>query len=201
MRLLLPLTVVMLVTGGLDAASSGLSERRAAGGAEGPWAKTGSQAPAENGIAGQEVGLTAARLSLSSSRRTIGYGQIAFDGRGPEAWWNRWRKQRREHRRDVAWLKGELAKARPSRSLSSAPPASTICAVFGAYCSEAIRVASCESHLDVNAANGQYLGLFQMGSFARARYGHGADALTQSRAAFAYFVDSGKDWSPWECKP
>lgn len=178
----------MLLAGSLDASSSGLRERE----------PTAGLLPVASPSASTRQ---ASSRSLSSSRRVIGYGQIKFDGLGPEKWAAKWRKQRREHRRDVRWLRGELAKARPTRSLSSASPASTICAVFGAYCSQAIRVATCESTLNVNAQNGQYLGLFQLGSYARARYGHGPDAYTQSRAAYAYFVDSGKDWSPWECKP
>jgi hypothetical protein len=74
-------------------------------------------------------------------------------------------------------------------------------ATFGAYASQAVRVASCESGLSVRASNGQYLGLFQMGSYARSRYGHGPGPWAQSRAAFNYFAASGHDWSPWSCKP
>jgi len=82
-----------------------------------------------------------------------------------------------------------------------------ICSVFGAHCSEAIHVATCESHLNVYARNpnppagdrGDYLGLFQFGDYARARFGFGWDALTQARAAYRYFLDAG--WSPWECRP
>ena len=80
-------------------------------------------------------------------------------------------------------------------------PTSAICHVFGAYCAEALRVASCESGRGIHAVNGQYLGMFQMGSSERARYGHGSTPLAQARAAYAYFVDSGRDWSPWSCKP
>ena len=76
---------------------------------------------------------------------------------------------------------------------------STICSVFGSHCREAISVATCESHLNVYARNGQYLGLFQFGSFARAHYGFAWDALTQARAAYRYFLDAG--WSPWTCRP
>ena len=76
---------------------------------------------------------------------------------------------------------------------------STICSVFGSHCREAISVATCESHLNVYARNGQYLGLFQFGSFARAHYGFAWDALTQARAAYRYFLDAG--WSPWQCRP
>jgi hypothetical protein len=80
-------------------------------------------------------------------------------------------------------------------------PTNAICHVFGPYCSQALRVASCESGRGVWAQNGQYLGMFQMGSYARGRYGHSYTALGQARAAYAYFVDAGRDWSPWSCKP
>ena len=83
--------------------------------------------------------------------------------------------------------------------LGQTSPAQIICRVFGSHCSEAISVATCESHLNVYARNGQYLGLFQFGSFARAHYGFAWDALTQSRAAYRYWRDAG--WSPWQCQP
>ena len=31
--------------------------------------------------------------------------------------------------------------------------------------------------------------------------GHGHTADMQARAAFRYFVYSGRDWSPWSCRP
>ena len=73
--------------------------------------------------------------------------------------------------------------------------------VFGRYGDQAIRVSSCETGgtFDIYARNGQYLGLFQMGTYARSRYGHAWHAWGQARAAYRYFVDSGKDWSPWSC--
>jgi len=77
--------------------------------------------------------------------------------------------------------------------------ARVICNVVGRYCSEAVRVASCESGMDIYARNGQYLGLFQMGSYARARYGHSWNAWGQARAAYHYFRDAGFNWSPWTC--
>jgi len=76
-----------------------------------------------------------------------------------------------------------------------------ICTTFGSYCSQALRVAWCESRLHTWARNGQYLGLFQMGGYARSKYGHSSNANDQARYAFRYFVDSGRDWSPWSCKP
>jgi hypothetical protein len=70
--------------------------------------------------------------------------------------------------------------------------------VFGKYGSQAVIIAECESSLSVWARNGQYLGLFQMGDFAREKYGHSYNnAWVQARAAYRYFIASGRDWSPW----
>jgi hypothetical protein len=80
-------------------------------------------------------------------------------------------------------------------------PAKAICDVFGSYCNEALQVARCESGNQTTAQNGEYLGLFQMGSSARQLFGHGESALEQAKAAYRYFVRSGRDWSPWSCKP
>jgi hypothetical protein len=80
-------------------------------------------------------------------------------------------------------------------------PAKAICYVFGARCGEALRVARCESGYRTTAQNGQYLGIFQMGTSERRLFGHGPTALAQARAAYRYFVRSGRDWSPWSCKP
>jgi hypothetical protein len=80
-------------------------------------------------------------------------------------------------------------------------PQKAICHVFRSYCGQALRVARCESGYSVNAQNGQYLGLFQMGSSERRLFGHGESALEQAQAAYRYFVRSGRDWSPWSCKP
>lgn len=40
-----------------------------------------------------------------------------------------------------------------------------------------------------------------MGSSERRIYGHGDTFLDQAIAAHKYFVASGRDWSPWSCKP
>jgi hypothetical protein len=76
-----------------------------------------------------------------------------------------------------------------------------ICKTFGSYCKQALAVSWCESKWYRWAANGQYLGIFQMGSWERSTYGHGNGAWAQAKAAWRYFVASGKDWSPWSCKP
>jgi hypothetical protein len=84
------------------------------------------------------------------------------------------------------------------------PNASVGCAiavVFGPYAGQAMSVSWCESRWKTWARNGQYLGLFQMGARERATYGHGSTALEQARAAWRYFDASGRDWSPWQCRP
>jgi hypothetical protein len=93
------------------------------------------------------------------------------------------------------------AKARRLASFETATPENVICRVFGDYCREALAVSRCESGLQTSAQNGQYLGLFQMGSSARRLYGHGPTALAQAQAAHRYFVAAGHDWGPWSCKP
>ena len=80
-------------------------------------------------------------------------------------------------------------------------PEKAICHVFGSYCRQALQVARCESGVQTTAQNGQYLGLFQMGSTERRTFGHGESAIEQAQAAYRYFVRSGRDWSPWSCKP
>jgi hypothetical protein len=122
---------------------------------------------------------------------------LLVDGHGVK-WWA---ARARARARDAAWQK-KRARAL-TRQLQSVRdnPAAAIRHVFGVYADQALAVAWCESRYSVTAANGRYLGLFQMGSSERARYGHGADALTQARAAYRYFVAAGRDWSPWTCRP
>lgn len=121
------------------------------------------------------------------------------DGKGV-VWWAR---RARANGDAMRWQKKRAAKLerqlRRSPHVASAQEA--IAYVFGPYASQALTVAWCESRYSIWAANGQYLGLFQMGDFARARYGHGANAWAQAVSAYRYFADSGFDWSPWACKP
>ena len=86
-------------------------------------------------------------------------------------------------------------------AVEAATPQNAICQVFGDYCQQALAVSRCESGLRTDAQNGQYLGLFQMGSSERRLFGHGQSAAAQARAAHRYFVASGHDWGPWSCKP
>lgn len=133
---------------------------------------------------------TPVERSVSAAERTI-------QGRGI-LWWHRRavqaRKDANKRGRTIRRLRAELV----SREIG---PTLAIRLVFGPYAEQALRVAWCESRWHTGARNGQYLGLFQMGSYARGRYGHASDALGQAQAAYRYFVESGRDWSPWECKP
>jgi hypothetical protein len=106
-------------------------------------------------------------------------------------------------RREIAYCRHLIAKRdarREARRLAKAPPTVAIRAVFGRYAEQAIGVAWCESRLTTTAQNGQYLGLFQMGSNERRLFGHGSTAHEQALAAHRYFVVSGRDWSPWSCR-
>jgi hypothetical protein len=60
-------------------------------------------------------------------------------------------------------------------------------------------VAYCESRYRLTAVNGQYLGIFQMGSHERATYatiGY-STAYEQIVAAHNYYEAAG--WGPWSC--
>ena len=93
------------------------------------------------------------------------------------------------------------ASAKTPHSTTTSSASFAICYTFGPYCGQALRVARCESGLSIWAHNGQYLGLFQMGKNERAKYGHAWNAWAQAVSAYRYFIDSGRDWSPWSCKP
>jgi len=109
---------------------------------------------------------------------------------------------RAEHARaELAARRREAAEERRFAAELERSPEKAICHVFGSYCQQALQVARCESGVRTTAQNGQYLGLFQMGSNERQLFGHGESALEQARAAYRYFVRSGRDWSPWSCKP
>jgi hypothetical protein len=133
---------------------------------------------------------------------------VRYDGAGPERWAARARAMRRlaeerarrlgEQRRAMLAMRHRLA-----AGLERIPPQTAIRLVFGPYAGQALAVANCETGgtYSTTATNGQYLGLFQMGSEERATYGEGSTAVEQALAAYVYFVVTGRDWSPWACKP
>lgn len=94
----------------------------------------------------------------------------------------------------------------PPRKGSKARTAWIICKVFGRkYCNAALDVAWCESDYVLHAKNGQFIGVFQMGSSERKTFGHGKGAWRQAIAAKKYFDYSvkhnGDGFHPWSCKP
>jgi hypothetical protein len=133
---------------------------------------------------------------------------VRYDGAGPERWAARYRAMRRlaqararrldEQRRAVQAMRRRL-----DAGLERIPARLAIRLVFGPYAGEALAVANCETggSYSTSATNGQYVGLFQMGSGERAAYGEGSTPLEQALAAYVYFVATGRDWSPWSCKP
>jgi hypothetical protein len=73
-----------------------------------------------------------------------------------------------------------------------------VCHYFkGAECATAMRIVKCETGGSYTpwSANGQYRGIFQMGSWERATYGDGNNVWAQARAAYRYFLDAG--FGPW----
>jgi hypothetical protein len=74
-------------------------------------------------------------------------------------------------------------------------------AVWGFEAPAAMRVAACETGRTWNvwATNGQYWGVFQMGSHERATYGFAWNVWEQARGAHRYWSRAG--WSPWaQCR-
>ena len=105
----------------------------------------------------------------------------------------------RQLTKTVSFLRAKV-RARDQRRLAGLPPRKAICNVFRSRCQQALAVSWCESRHSTTAQNGQYLGLFQMGSHERQLFGHGTTAHAQARAAHRYFVLSGRDWRPWACR-
>lgn len=75
-----------------------------------------------------------------------------------------------------------------------------IMSIFGHHHGpKAVDVAWCESRYHTTARNGQYLGIFQMGSWERRNYAHGryTTARHQILAAHRYWLRVG--WGAWSC--
>lgn len=101
----------------------------------------------------------------------------------------------------VAWLTKERKETQRAIAppIPTGSPQSIICHVFGSACQAALTVARCEGGFNPFARNGQYLGTFQMGEYARSRFGHGWTIYEQAKAAYRYYLEAG--WSPWQCSP
>jgi hypothetical protein len=148
------------------------------------------------------IAFSAGRVERADAEppRQVSAVRVTYQGKNVMWWARRAVQARRDANargRTIKRLRRELA----NHAAGGISPTLAIRIVFGPYAQQALRVAWCESRWYTGAQNGQYLGLFQMGSYARGRYGHAHDALGQAQAAYRYFVDSGRDWSPWSCKP
>ena len=96
----------------------------------------------------------------------------------------------------LAWATGQAAQASQGRSnYQSAQRA--VCYYFGTNCPTAMQIVKCETGGTYVpwASNGQYHGIFQMGSHERATYGDGNNVWAQAKAAHKYFMDAG--FGPW----
>jgi hypothetical protein len=72
-----------------------------------------------------------------------------------------------------------------------------VCYYFKGNCGTAMQIVRCETGGTYYpwASNGQYLGIFQMGSVERATYGYGSNVWAQAKAAYAYYSHAG--FGPW----
>ena len=93
----------------------------------------------------------------------------------------------------------ERARTRPAPH-RVVPSITAVAKRYGLSAAGMIRVAHCESRLQRTATNGQYLGLFQLGSVARKLYlrGDWRDAYANAEAA-ARLVRHAHGWRPWTC--
>lgn len=101
----------------------------------------------------------------------------------------------------LAALTAALALATPS---GVADTKRAICVTFGRYCSQALRVAGCETGwtYSIYARNGDHLGLFQVSAqWRRDIPGFAYNAWAQSRHAYRVFARTGYSWRPWTCQP
>lgn len=109
----------------------------------------------------------------------------------------RWREERADGKARARTIRRLRAQLDRDPTVGAA-----ICAVFGSRCAEARRVAWCESRYYTGAANGQYLGLFQVSEHWRRKIaGFGPSAIAQSLHAYRVFRLTGSNWSHWECRP
>lgn len=100
-------------------------------------------------------------------------------------------------RKSLVIVKRNLRKLNTVSVVAGGSVQQIICRVFGSQCAMALRVAYRESRYSIHAINGQYYGLFQMGSSERSHFatiGY-STAYEQTVAAHNYYLVSG--WSPW----
>lgn len=137
------------------------------------------------------LAVTRAHASSEEPNRTLGWGQVRFEGLGPERWAQRYRQ---EHERTLQ-LRAQL-RHRWHPTVSYALRLAS--AVSGVPLSDLTAVSRCESTFNPYATNGRYLGLFQLSwsPFGFSPFDPIANALS---AALTVRRDGG--WRQWSCRP
>ena len=142
--------------------------------------------------------VTSARGS-DRHRRTLGHGQIKFDGHGPEWWARQWRREHRE----LQQMRRRLTLQR--RTLLSSPHVveaiNLACATYGS-CTTLWRKARCESGLSATATNGSIAGLFQFvpSTFASTPYGRLSIFSPYANALAAGWMHAHGRGGEWTCR-
>jgi len=144
---------------------------------------------------------TAEPRTSSSAHRVVGYGQIKYDGLGPEAWALRARRARAQ---EVA-LRARLARER--RLVLSSPTVveaiNLACATYG-YCSTLWRKARCEtggtfSPRAYNPSGASGLFQFLPSTFASTPYGHFSIWSPYANALAAGWMHVHGRGGEWSC--
>lgn len=80
------------------------------------------------------------------------------------------------------------------------PPAAVRCVFPARAQAKALRVMWCESKNNPRAKNGQYRGLFQMGSRERATYAYTGYSTPLQQVQAAHNLWTWRGWQPWSCQ-
>lgn len=139
--------------------------------------------------------------------RTIGYGQIRYQGLGPERWARRYRRTQSA----LIWSRGEIKRLRlelkKQRRIVLRKPQvveaiNLACATYGS-CSTLWRKAQCESLLNPNAQNRSGAsGLFQFlpGTFRSTPYGRLSIWSPYANALAAGWMHAHGRGGEWVCQ-
>lgn len=102
---------------------------------------------------------------------------------------------------------GEVGGVIAARRVETRSEIEALICSFDWPCAQALRVARCESTLNPRAVNSSgHAGLFQLSPrFHAWRVGGDASRLLNAeenvRAAHGLWLDSGRSWRPWSCRP
>lgn len=97
------------------------------------------------------------------------------------------------------WQRRLTAARRQAARISSASVPALICRVFGSVCGAARSIAWTESRYRTWAKNGQYLGIFQMGSSERETYDTLPYTTAYNQIVDAHNMYLARGFEPWYC--